>query len=112
MTDQPKTAIVAGVGAGLGSALCRRLADAGISCRVFDLRWLAPMPIEAVLEQSDPFSLLRNFPQLAEVIKADWIWPAVQPGCRYLSTAPAPASCAADTAVPERITVRDLAMAL
>jgi LCP family protein required for cell wall assembly len=26
--------------------------------------------IEAVLEQSDPFSLLRNFPQLAEVIKA------------------------------------------
>ena len=29
MTAQPATAIVAGVGAGLGKALCRRLADAG-----------------------------------------------------------------------------------
>ncbi len=27
----------------------QRLADAGVSCRVFDLRWLAPLPIDAVL---------------------------------------------------------------
>ena len=29
MTDQTSTAIVAGIGPGLGDALCRRLADAG-----------------------------------------------------------------------------------
>jgi 2-oxoisovalerate dehydrogenase E1 component len=30
----------------------RRLAASGISCRVFDLRWLAPMPVEQVLEHA------------------------------------------------------------
>ena len=29
-----------------------RLADAGVSCRVFDLRWLAPLPIDEVLEHA------------------------------------------------------------
>ena len=31
----------------------RRLAAAGISCRVFDLRWLAPLPIDEVLIHAD-----------------------------------------------------------
>ena len=30
----------------------KRLAERGISCRVFDLRWLAPLPIEQVLEHA------------------------------------------------------------
>lgn len=30
----------------------RRLAQRGVSCRVFDLRWLAPMPIDEVLEHA------------------------------------------------------------
>jgi len=30
----------------------RRLAAEGISCRVFDLRWLAPLPIGQVLEHA------------------------------------------------------------
>src|SRR6185436_3071606 len=29
-----------------------RLALEGISCRVLDLRWLAPLPIDAVLQQA------------------------------------------------------------
>jgi 2-oxoisovalerate dehydrogenase E1 component len=31
----------------------RRLAQRGVSCRVFDLRWLAPMPIDEVLRHAD-----------------------------------------------------------
>ena len=31
----------------------RRLAASGISCRVFDLRWLAPLPIDEVLAHAD-----------------------------------------------------------
>ena len=31
----------------------RRLAAAGISCRVFDLRWLAPLPIDEVLAHAN-----------------------------------------------------------
>lgn len=31
----------------------RRLAGNGISCRVFDLRWLAPLPIEQVVQHAD-----------------------------------------------------------
>ena len=30
----------------------RQLAAEGISCRVFDLRWLAPMPVDEVLEHA------------------------------------------------------------
>ncbi|HEY5663312.1 MAG TPA: thiamine pyrophosphate-dependent enzyme [Ilumatobacter sp.] len=40
---------------GLAMALqaARRLATEGISCRVFDLRWLAPLPIDQVLAHAD-----------------------------------------------------------
>jgi 2-oxoisovalerate dehydrogenase E1 component len=31
----------------------RRLAADGISCRVFDLRWLAPLPIAQVLDHAE-----------------------------------------------------------
>jgi 2-oxoisovalerate dehydrogenase E1 component len=34
----------------------RRLAAEGISCRVFDLRWLAPLPIEQVLQHANAVS--------------------------------------------------------
>jgi 2-oxoisovalerate dehydrogenase E1 component len=36
-------------GLGLSLRAARRLAQQGVSCRVFDLRWLAPMPISEVL---------------------------------------------------------------
>ena len=31
----------------------RRLAGQGISCRVFDLRWLAPLPIDQIVAHAD-----------------------------------------------------------
>jgi 2-oxoisovalerate dehydrogenase E1 component len=39
-------------GLALSLEAARRLAQSGISCRVFDLRWLAPMPIDEVIEHA------------------------------------------------------------
>lgn len=39
-------------GLGLSLRAAKELAAAGISCRVFDLRWLAPLPLEQVLEHA------------------------------------------------------------
>jgi 2-oxoisovalerate dehydrogenase E1 component len=40
-------------GLALSLRAARELAQHGVSCRVFDLRWLAPMPIDEVLEHAE-----------------------------------------------------------
>lgn len=40
-------------GLGLSLRAAKELAAEGISCRVFDLRWLAPLPIDEVLEHAE-----------------------------------------------------------
>ncbi len=39
-------------GLALSLRAAKELAERGVSCRVFDLRWLAPMPIDEVFEQA------------------------------------------------------------
>ena len=46
------TIVTFGNGVYLSVRVCRRLAAAGIGCRVVDLRWLAPLPVEDLLREA------------------------------------------------------------
>jgi 2-oxoisovalerate dehydrogenase E1 component len=46
------TIVTFGNGVYLSVRVCHRLAAAGIGCRVVDLRWLAPLPVEDLLREA------------------------------------------------------------
>ena len=46
------TLVTFGNGVRMSLRVARRLAESGVSCRVLDLRWLAPLPVEDLLREA------------------------------------------------------------